>query len=99
MPEVRIALRVERDLEAIWDFIAPDNPEAAERTLRRIDEQFRKLALHPLLGRERSDLSAGLRSSVVGNYVIFYLPLPGGQGIQVVRVIEGHRDIEPEMFG
>jgi plasmid stabilization system protein ParE len=30
--------------------------------------------------------------------VIFYQPLASGDGVEIVRVIEGHRDIKPEMF-
>lgn len=98
MPTLRKALRVERDLEVIWDYIAADNPEAAERCLRQIDAQFQKLARSPFLGRDRKDLAARLRSFPVGNYVIFYQPLGGSDGVEIVRVIEGHRDITPEMF-
>lgn len=99
MATVKKALRVERDLEVIWDYIANDNPEAAERCLRKIEAQFRNLARHPFAGRERKELFPGLRSFPAGNFIIFYLPLPEGQGIQIVRIIEGHRDIGPEMFG
>jgi toxin ParE1/3/4 len=87
MPTLRKALRVERDLEVIWDYIAADNPEAAERCLRQIDSQFHKLARSPFIGRERKDLAAGLRSFAVGNYVIFYQPLVGSNGVEIVRVI------------
>ena len=98
MAKVIKALRVERDLAVIWDYIAADNPLVAEECLRRIDAQFHKLALHPLMGREREDLSAGLRSFPVGNCVIFYLPITVKSGVYIVRVIEGHRDITPEDF-
>jgi len=98
MPTLRKALRVERDLEVIWDYIAADNPEAAERCLRQIDAQFHKLARSPFIGRGRKDLAERLRSFAVGNYVIFYQPLDGSDGVEIVRVIEGHRDIKPEMF-
>jgi plasmid stabilization system protein ParE len=47
MPTLRKALRVERDLEVIWDYIAADNPEAAERCLRQIDAQFQKTCTKP----------------------------------------------------
>jgi plasmid stabilization system protein ParE len=30
--------------------------------------------------------------------VIFYQPLVGSDGVEIVRVIEGHRDIKPKMF-
>lgn len=98
MLTVKKALRVERDLEGIWDYIAADNPEAAERCLREMDAQFQLLAKHPFLGRERKDLAVGLRSLVVGNYVIFYQPSADGDGVDIVRVIEGHRNISSEMF-
>jgi toxin ParE1/3/4 len=98
MAVVKKALCVERDLEVIWDYIANDNPEAAERCLREIASQFQNLARHPFAGRARKELFPGLRSFPVGNYIVFYLPLPKGEGVQIVRVIEGHRDIGPEMF-
>jgi toxin ParE1/3/4 len=98
MPTLRKALRAERDLEEVWDYIATYNPEAAERCLRQIDAQFQKLARSPFVGRERKDLAARLRSFPVGNYVIFYQPLAGCDGVEIVRVIEGHRNITPDMF-
>lgn len=98
MSMVRKALCVERDLAVIWDYIAADNPEAAERCLRQIDTQFQKLAESPFIGRERKDLAISLRSFAVGNYVIFYQPIANGKGVEIVRVIEGHRNITSEMF-
>ena len=98
MAKVIRALRVERDLESIWDYIAADNPEAAERCLREIDAQFSKLAAYLLMGRARKDLAPGLRSFPLGNYIIFYLPVTKKSGVQIVRVIEGHRNITPEEF-
>jgi toxin ParE1/3/4 len=35
---------------------------------------------------------SALRSLPVGNYLIFYLPIP--DGIEVVRVLPGMRDID-----
>ena len=98
MAKVIKALRAEHDLAAIWDYIAVDNPEAAEGCLRQIDAQFGKLSRFPLMGRVRSDLSVGLRSFPIGNYIIFYLPITDQSGVYIVRVIEGHRDISPGDF-
>jgi len=39
-----------------------------------------------------SQLLPNLRCLPVGNYLIFYLPLP--DGIEVVRVLPGMRDID-----
>lgn len=99
MAKVTTSRSAERDLESIWDYIAADNPAAAEHCLRALDAQFHTLAAHPMMGRARNDLAAGLRSFPVGNYLIFYLPVTSAKGARIVRVIEGHRDITPEAFG
>jgi toxin ParE1/3/4 len=54
------------------------------------------LSEFPGLGRPRDELAESLRSFPVGNYVIFYLPL--GDGINVIRVLHGARDIRRRMF-
>jgi toxin ParE1/3/4 len=52
------------------------------------------LVQNPLAGRERRELIPGLRSFPVGNYVIFYVPVP--DGIEVLRVMSGWQDVEAE---
>ena len=47
----------------------------------------------PLMGRERPELSPGLRSLVSGRHVIFYRRMP--DGIEVARVLDGARDLPP----
>lgn len=59
------------DLDQIWLFIAEDNPDAADRLIKRIAGQFPKLAENPGLGRARDDLARSLRSYPAGNYIIF----------------------------
>jgi toxin ParE1/3/4 len=44
------------------------------------------------MGRRRDELAPGLRSFPAGRYVIFYLPLT--DGVDIVRVLHGSRDIE-----
>jgi len=43
------------------------------------------------MGRARPELGHGLRSFVVGQYVVFYRP--STKGIEIVRVLHGARDI------
>ena len=43
------------------------------------------------LARARPELGPSLRSFPVGNYVVFYVPLP--DGIEIVRVMNGRQDI------
>ncbi|HKD56023.1 MAG TPA: type II toxin-antitoxin system RelE/ParE family toxin, partial [Hyphomicrobiaceae bacterium] len=49
---------------------------------------------NPLAGRQRPELTPGLRSFPTGDYIVFYLPL--ADGIEVVRILSGYLDITPE---
>ena len=86
--------QVDRDLDAIWNFIAADNVGAADKLIGRVGEIFEMLTQNPLAGRERTDLRRGMHSFSVRSYVIFYLPLP--DGIEVVRVMHGQQDIDAD---
>jgi toxin ParE1/3/4 len=83
--------QVDLDLDSIWSFIAADNERAADKQVARIVEVFEMLMQNPLAGRERPELQQRLRSFPVGNYIIFYVPLP--DGIEIVRVMNGRQDI------
>lgn len=86
----------ENDLTEAWLFIAQDNPEAADRFIDRIyDTCHKTLSRLPESGRARPELAESLRSFPVGNYVVFYRPVE--KGIEVVRVLSGHRDL-PSLF-
>jgi toxin ParE1/3/4 len=54
--------QAERDLFAIWDFIAAGSVKAADALIDRIDATFDMLADTPLAGRARRDLLKNLRS-------------------------------------
>jgi len=86
--------QAERDLFAIWDFIAADSARAADGLLNRIEAAFDMLADAPFAGRARSDLRKDLRSFPVGNYIIFYIPV--SDGVEVIRVMHGRQDIDAD---
>ena len=88
----RKAPQADQDLDAIWDFIASDSIRAADKQIGRIGEIFEMLVENPLVGRERRELRADLRSFPVGNYVIFYIPL--SDGVEIIRVMHGRQDID-----
>ncbi|MCP4376327.1 MAG: type II toxin-antitoxin system RelE/ParE family toxin [bacterium] len=83
------------DMDEIWVYIAEDNVAAADGLIDEFHQATRTLADNPELGRSRQDLSDGLRGLHVGNYMILYRPQ--GDGIIVIRVLHGARDL-PEMF-
>jgi toxin ParE1/3/4 len=87
----------ERDLEEILDYLNEHSPPAAERFVAELATRCQLLTTQPFIGRARDDLRAGLRSIVVGNYVVFFLPTD--DQIQIRRVIHGARNITPGMFG
>jgi toxin ParE1/3/4 len=93
--EIRRRPQASLDLIEIWSFIADDNEAAADRMLDRFEQALRMLRDRPKAGRERPELAPELRSFPLGNYILFYLPLPNG--IDLVRV-SSYLDIEPSDF-
>jgi toxin ParE1/3/4 len=92
--KVLLSDKARADLLRIYRYIAERNPTAAETLVRRIDEKFDQIAGLPFIGRERSSLAPGVRSGIVGNYLIFYTA--SADSITVVRVIDGRMDIDEE---
>jgi toxin ParE1/3/4 len=79
------------DLDQIWSYIARDTIEQADRFLDKIQAKLEMLARQPLIGESRDDLGRNVREAPIGNYVIFYRPIP--DGVEVVRVLHGARNI------
>jgi len=81
------------DLEAIWDFYAEAaGPRTAEKMIREIAATCRTVEEHPFIGRAREEVRPGLRSLVSHPNVVFYRvrnDIP-----QIVRVLDGRRDID-----
>ena len=77
------------DLEAIGDFVARDNPKAADRTVRRIVEAVEGLKDHPHLGR--TGRVTGTRELVIAEtpYIVPYRVADGD--VQILAVIHGAR--------
>ncbi len=94
MSHYTIAPLAREDLQSIWDYIGiqNDSPVAATHLLEKFHETFALLGARPLLGQLREDLRLRLRTFVVGSYVVLYYPLR--DGIEVVGVVHGARDIE-----
>lgn len=88
---VRISAEAERDLEAIGDFIAEDNPDRAISFIRELHARCLSLVEFP----ERFPLvpryaSLGIRRRVYGNYLIFYRIT--SDAIIVLHVLHGAQD-------
>lgn len=93
---VRRSARAEEDLIEIWSYIAQQNPRAADQLLDRLQQRWELLATQPRSGMARDDIGAGIRYVATGEYITFYRP--GSDGIEIVRVIHGRRDITSHDF-
>ncbi len=80
------------DLEAIWEYVAQDNVEAANRIVEEIVGKFATLRDHPYIGREQDHLLINLRRFAVRNYLIFYQPFD--DKVDIIRILHGSRDID-----
>jgi toxin ParE1/3/4 len=96
MPKLVHTSRAEQDLVDIWFGIAKRNERAADRMIDTIRRRCEVLLRFPYGGEACPRLGHDMRWFPAGNYVIIYRP--DNRGIQVVRVIDGRRDIEAAFF-
>jgi plasmid stabilization system protein ParE len=81
----------EADLDAIWEFIAEDSLDAADRLIDAIEATIEALVPFPHQGHRRPDLTARpLRFTNAGNYLIAYAPDP--RPIWVIAIMHGRRN-------
>ena len=85
-PEARL------DLLELWEFIARDNVDAADRVEQEIRQAVNLLTQNPELGYHRSDLtSKPVRFWPVYSYLIIYNPAT--RPLEIVRILSGYRDL------
>jgi len=71
------------DIDALFLFVAADNPAAAERESNRILEAAEALGTHAAMGRPGR--VAGTRELIVPPYIVAYRVK--GENVQVLRVL------------
>jgi len=82
----------ELEINQIVDHIAVEDAYAAVAFYKRLRDLFKLIADNPQIGRNRNELSEGLRSFPMGNYVIFYRIW--SHQVAIVRVVHAARDID-----
>lgn len=97
MAKFKRTAAAENDLLSIWRYVAEDNPSAATRLLRTIDEKCALLADNPKLGPARPDIAPELRYYAIGNYLIFYREVTNE--VEIVRVLHGARNLTVAFSG
>jgi plasmid stabilization system protein ParE len=87
-----IAADAELDLDAIWEYIAEDSLDAADRWIARLFDAFESLARTPGMGHTRQDLtSLPVLFWPVGSYIIIYRIQTGH--VEIAGITQGARDI------
>ena len=92
MNDLVFSPQAQQDLIDIWDFIAQDDVDAADRVCNDIEQKCEALTQAPGMGRARDELAPSLRSFPVGKYVIFYRLI--ANGIEIARILHGARDFK-----
>ncbi|GLI95016.1 type II toxin-antitoxin system RelE/ParE family toxin [Methylocystis echinoides] len=92
MGKLHYSRQAREDLFDIWLYVALHHSDAlADAIYDRIAERCARLAAHPKLGALRSDIGPEARALVVERWLVLYRVTD--YGAQVVRVIDGARDI------
>ena len=82
----------EFDLGDIWEYIAADSVDAADRWIANLFDAFESLGHTPGMGHKREDLTPyPVLFWPVGAYLIIYRA--GRRPIEIVAVTQGSRDI------
>ncbi len=85
-------LQAEDDLLQIHAYIAEHSIQAATRFVASLHRHCLRLSERPGLGVNRDELRPGLRQWVVSEHLILYRI--DSDGIQVVRIVHGRRDLK-----
>ena len=94
MAEIRWTEEAHRWLRDIYDYIALDNPVAAQKVVSGIYEKAQVLRRFPEIGhRYRAEAEGEVRILLYGHYRIVYL-LRSETNIDIVGVFHGALDID-----
>ena len=80
-----------QDLADLLAYIARDKPRAAVEWVERIEARCLLIAEQPEMGELQRQLGVGIRSNVVGRYVIFHRRT--NDRVEILRVIPGDRNV------
>jgi plasmid stabilization system protein ParE len=93
MKRIILSARARLDLLTIWQYIAQDSMDAADRVILEIRAEFQKLAEMPGMGHRRAEIrDERYRVWSVHSYLIVYRP--DTSPLNVVRIVSGYRDLK-----
>ena len=80
-----------RDMLQIWRHIAKDNPIAADKVLKHLQQRYIILADHPYAGESCHELLPQMRALTAGSYRIFYRVSP--ERVEILRILHTARNL------
>jgi plasmid stabilization system protein ParE len=93
MKRFALTSRAKQDLNDLWDYIADDSIEAADRVLDALHDAMVKLAKTPGIGHWRQELTDKRhRFLLVYSYLIVYRHET--KPLQIIRVLHAARDLQ-----
>jgi len=98
LPRIVFLDEARDDLRSIEAYIAEHDGEMRAAAIRsRLDQAIRRLAFMPGIGGHRSYLKPKQRAFPMSPWTIYYEALPNGDGVSIIRIIDGRRDL-PSIF-
>jgi plasmid stabilization system protein ParE len=92
-----LSIGAQLDLDEIWEYIAQNNIDAADRWIGKGFDAFEAIAHNPGMGHHREDLTAyPVLFWPVSAYLIIYRVL--NERIEILAATQGARDI-PSFLG
>ena len=86
-----LSVDADADIDDIWDYIAADNVDAADRWIEKLFDAFDAIGHTPGMGHGREDLTSyPVLFWPVGAYLIIYRA--ERHPIEIVAVTQGSRD-------
>ena len=87
-----LGTEVEFDLNEIWEHIALDSVDLADKWIGKFFDAFELIGQSPRIGHRRDDLTAfGVLFWPVGSFLVIYRR--GKEAVEIVAVVHGARDI------
>jgi len=97
MVQLAYSAQARADIAEIWDDVATERGDIfADSVVDRLTRRAEALQEHPLMGPARRDIDPEARVLVTSRWLILYRIV--GDVVQVVRVVDGARDLRKIAF-
>jgi len=81
------------DIREIWEWVAADNPSAANNLTREILDACVRMVSHPLTGSRRVDFTGKPLRFMLVRRIIYIVYDPATRPLEIMRILHTSRDI------